>query len=66
MWPCGSVHESLIAPASSCRVAVAWKAYERDSGADEKWPIAMRVWFILGANLAVWAVIVAAILVLIP
>ena len=51
-------------------MAFVWKADSRTaSRADHKtnkWPLRLRVWFILAASLALWGIILAAILTLIP
>ena len=51
-------------------MAFVWRAdshaASRTHSETGKWPLRLRVWFILAASLAVWGLILAAILTLIP
>lgn len=51
-------------------MVLAWKADSRAASRAHhetgKWPLGLRVWFILAASLAVWVLTLAAILALIP
>jgi len=51
-------------------MAFVWRAdshaARRAHSKTDKWPLRLRVWFILGASLGLWALVLVAILALIP